>query len=50
VKFAALILAVLIAGRLFWLGFRSLEMGAWSIGGPMIAAALWICLTIPLKK
>jgi len=45
-----IVVAVLIAGKLFWLGFRALELSTWSVGLPMIIGALWICLTTVEKK
>lgn len=42
-KRIALIITVLIAGRLFWLGYEAAKLGSWSLGLSMIAGALFIC-------
>jgi hypothetical protein len=34
---------VLIAGKLFWLGFEAAKLGSMTLGMTMMIGAAWIC-------
>ena len=49
-KTVTIILVMIVAGRLFWLGINAIKLGSPSMGLPMIIGALWICASLDLKR